>query len=426
MEKLYDAVIVGGGPAGLLSARLLKEKGNSVLVIEIKKSFKTLKRACSMQFILDDGYEGDYVKVEDGKIKFLRAGFDVNYSGILVPVKHKYYHSPHDNVISFGNDEPFAYKFDKRKLLEDLYEECVSLGVDFLLNSAAYDGEDEGDKVRIDYRKGNDKGSVYGKKLIIAEGVNAALAQKFGLNEGRHHFATAVVGKYFVKGIKGIETNSWNLFYGRAFHSNAAVIIGPSIHGDDIKEVTITGDRNNPPAKVFEEFCNDSPMSPQLKDIEVVEKQGCFVKAFNASKKPYKGNVISIGDAAAFVEVEVQGAFLCAYYASIAVDKELKGSQGFEDYTEWWLNAFEFNSDEYLRVSQGYALVPVYTDDELDYLFALLKDKTLEGTYSQYRTPKLIWDSIWEEEDTIKEERPAIFEKMQKMNQMTLSTAFAK
>ena len=117
-------------------------------------------------------------------------------------------------------------------------------------------------------------------------------------------------------------------------------------------------------------------------------------KSFLITKAPYSGNIITISDSAAFVEVEVQGGLMCGYHAAHAIIDELQGKNGFENYTSWWKDAFEFNSDEYLLVSQGYALVPTYTDGELDYLFGLVEEKTLEGTYSQYKTPKLIWDAI--------------------------------
>lgn len=427
-NSVSDVIVVGAGPAGLLAAKLLREKGLSVVLVEMKKSFDKLSRACSMQLILDDGYEGDFVKVEDGKLVFQKAGFSVDYSGKLLAVRHKYYHSPHNHIMHFAlpDDEPFAYKFDKQKMLKDLYLQCVEAGVDVLLGTTAIGGKDEGDKVTVEVRSGTETKTLTAKKLIIAEGVNAKLTDHFGLNEGRMHMATAHVMKYFLKGVKGVEKNSWNLYYGRAYHSNAAVIIGPSIHGDDIMEMTITGDAKNHPFETFEKVVKDSPLSSQLDEIEIVEKQGCAVNAYNASKKPYKGNVISIGDAAAMIEVEVQGAFLCAYKAAGAIQKELAGESGFAEYTDWWNSSFEFCGDQYLRVAQGYAIVPVYTDDEVDYLFSLVEGEILEGTYSQYKTPKLMWDGIRAHEDRIKTEQPTIYEKMQRINQMTIGGAIQK
>ena len=102
---------------------------------------------------------------------------------------------------------------------------------------------------------------------------------------------------------------------------------------------------------------------------------------------------------------------MCGYKAAIAIDKELKGENGFEEYTDWWNNSFEFNNDDYMLVSQGYALVPTYTDDELDYLFALIENEVLEGTYSQYKTPKLIWNAILKHKEKIQNEKPEIYKK---------------
>jgi flavin-dependent dehydrogenase len=137
-------------------------------------------------------------------------------------------------------------------------------------------------------------------------------------------------------------------------------------------------------------------------------------------RTPYRGNALAIGDAAALVEVQTQGGLMCGFHAANAVLKELNGENGFDQYTRWWQNTFEFNSEEHLRVAQGYALVPAYSDDELDYLFALTEDEVLEGSLSQYKTPKLMWDSMLRHKDRIASERPELYEKIKSRNTLTL------
>ena len=139
---------------------------------------------------------------------------------------------------------------------------------------------------------------------------------------------------------------------------------------------------------------------------------------------PYKGNTLIAGDSAAYIEVEVQGALMCGYHAANAVAGELEVENGFEQYTSWWQKSFEFNSDDYLKVAQGYALVPAYSDGELDYLFSLTEDEVLEGTFSQYKTPKVMWASILRHKDKIGRENPDLYKKISKIDEMSLSLSF--
>ncbi len=426
MQELIDLVVIGAGPAGLMTAKTAAEMGLKVVLIEKNKNFKKLRRACSAQFIMDDGYENEFIKIADGKILFQRNKFEVKYSGTLVDVTNKYYYSPKGNRIHFAHSDgsPFAVKFDKNKLLQDLLKECEDLGVEIQMSTLAYGGSDLGGHVRIDLKNGNSRSSIEAKKVVIAEGVNAKLTGVFGLNKKRKLFATAHVLKYIVEGVSEYEPNSWNLFYGKAYHSNAAVIIGPSLYGDKTVELTLSGNTMVRPETIFHNVTKNSPIKTWFTNAKVIDKHGCGVKAFTSLNVPYAGNVIAIGDSAAFVEVEVQGALMCGYHAAKAITAELNGNNGFEQYTSWWKESFEFNSDEYLKVSQGYALVPTYSDDELDYMFSLIKDERLEGTYSQYKTPKLMWDSILQYKADIKNERPILFDKINEIDQLTLSGTF--
>jgi digeranylgeranylglycerophospholipid reductase len=426
MNNMLDLVIIGAGPAGLMAAKTAAELGLKVVIVEKSKNFDHLKRACSAQIILDDGYEKEFVQLSPGMLEFQKNNFKVKYSGTFVDVINKYYHSPNGYKIHFAHPDgkPFAVKFDKNILLNDLRKECEELGVDMRMSTLACGGQDMGDHVVIDLKSNNKHYSIEAKKAIIAEGVNAYITGIFGLNENRKLFATAHVVKYILEGVSSYEPNSWNLYYGKAYHSNAAVIIGPSIYGDNIVELTLSGNASIRPKLIYQNLIDNSPLNHIFADAKIIDTHGCAVKAYMSIKKPYSGNVLSIGDSAAFVEVEVQGALMCGYRAAKSVISELDGKNGFEMYSEWWIDSFEFNRDEYLQVSQGYALVPTYSDDDLDYLFSLLDGKILEGTYSQYKTPKLIWDSILSKKEQIKLENPEIYGKIMNINKLTLASSF--
>jgi hypothetical protein len=94
------------------------------------------------------------------------------------------------------------------------------------------------------------------------------------------------------------------------------------------------------------------------------------------------------------------------------VSQELSGRDGFEQYARWWQESFEFNSDDYLQVAQGFALVPTYTDDEIDYLFSLVEGETLEGTFNQYKSPRLMWGAFLRHKERIARERPDLHKKI--------------
>jgi flavin-dependent dehydrogenase len=422
----YDVVIVGAGPAGLMAAKRGAEKGLGVVVIERKKDVSIIRRACCSHFVMDSGYAGEALQVTDGRIVFPQNGFEVCYEGPTRAITDKYFNSPHRHTIRFShqNGQPIGIKFDKGRLLQGLKEECERLGVSFLMATVAYKAQDTPDAVTVQTVSGGTKSFVSARKGIVADGANAHIPESLGMHKERKYYHTALVEKYILAGVTGYEPLSWNFFFGRAFRSHAPVIIGPSLYGDDVVEVTIMGSKNKLPAAIFEKVSTDSPLAPLFKDAQLIDKHACSLRTFNALPVPYNGNVLVAGDSAAYIEVEVQGALMCGYHAANAAARELRGENGFEQYTTWWQKSFEFNSDDYLKVAQGYALVPAYSDDELDYLFSLVEDEVLEGTFSQYKTPKILWSSILRHQDRIAQEKPDLYQKVCMIDTMSLSSTF--
>lgn len=418
---IYDLVIVGAGPAGLMAAKTAAEQGLTVLLAEKRKNVGRVTRACSMQFVLDEGYENECVRVEEDKVIFPKNGFEIEYDGIRRGLTDKHYVSPGGRRIHFSNNDGsyFAVKFDKGRLLEGLWQRCAKVGVVQRPGTLVYDLEDQGSHVDVRLSSKTGKTMVQARKVIAADGVNSRVAAASGLNDDRKLFATVRCLIYEIEGIKDFHPRKWNTYMGAGYGSTIGVIVAPSLHGESVAEVVIMGSNKRPPEAVFEEVSKRGLLAPLFEGTTVVSKTGCGVKAFAPLRVPHRGNIIVIGDGAAYVEVETQGALMCGFRAAQAVAEELQGEPGFGGYTTWWQDSFEFNSDEYLMVAQGYALVPTYNDDELDYLFALTEDETLQGTYSQYKSPKLMWGSILRHRQRIAKERPEIFAKIERNNSLT-------
>lgn len=420
---MNDLIVIGAGPAGLWTAITAASQGLKVVVIEGKKDITKITRACSSQFVLDEGYEDETIHIQDNKIIYTKNNFEVPYTGRTLDVIRCNYFSPKGYKAQFARTDkkPIAVKFDKGHLLKDLKEQCESLNILLRFGCMACGGEDKGEHVEVEIQHDGAHEIIEAKKLVIAEGVKAKMAGVFGFNKDRQFFGTPLVVSYYLKNTKGFEKQSWNQYYGNVYHPFAEIMVGTSIESLDEVELTIMGTKDLKADMLFEKLVKDSPLSENLAQAEIVNKTGCSVKSYVPLKTPYKGNVLVIGDSAAHIEVIVQGALMCGYHAGQAVKKELNGENGFQEYSKWWQKAFEFNrmdGHEFVKFYGTLGIKARFTDDEIDYLFSFVDGKNICGMFSQFELPKKLWHAILEYRDQIKEERPDIYEKIQPIEQL--------
>ncbi|MCX5900007.1 MAG: NAD(P)/FAD-dependent oxidoreductase [Proteobacteria bacterium] len=421
-----DVAIIGAGPAGLMAAYTAAQKGLTVLLLEKFDDISRIRRACCQQFVMDENYESENIRVEAGCVVFPANGFEVAYGGPTHAIIDTYFISPKGHAVHFSYPDrrPIAIKFDKGLLLQGLLENCLKAGVEYRPGTLVTNAVDRGSAVELSLSRHRKKETITAKKIIAADGVNSRTVQSLGMNEGRPCFATALCIIYSLEGVQEFQPSAMKWHMGRAYHSFGPVILDPSLRSNTIADLVVMGSAQLRPEQIFKDFTTRGPCARMYEQSRVVGMTGCTVKAYPSLMTPHKGNCLAIGDAAAYVEVEVQGGLMCGYHAAGAVADELEGRGGFSRYTQWWQKSFEFNSEQALRVAQGYALVPTYEDEEIDYLFGLVEDRVLDGAYGQYKAPRLMWDAIFEHRDRIARERPGLHEKINSISNITLADTF--
>lgn len=437
---MYDVAIVGAGPGGLHAAKWSAEKGLKVALIEKRKDVSKVTRYCSEHIILDEGYNGDTIVVEPGapmegphrivphntgnKIKSATFGWELSYAGPLCPCLDKYYYSAdlkHNAHYAWPDKRPIAWKYDKGALQQLLLDEALALGVDYFNGTTCYQAVDSPDTVEIKCVSSGKRFRLKARKLIAADGASSQIAQSLGMNDGRMYFTAAPVVAIYMSGVKNYNRNEWVGFWGQCYGTIYAPLMGTgSAEHFDWADIILVGTLDRKPMELFDFFTKKSPVAWMFENAKIEQMHSCTTKAFAPMKTPFRGNCLVIGDAAAFVEVQAQGALNCGYWAAAAVAEELDGKPGFEQYARTWLETFEFNDDGMMQVTTGYALIPYYTDEQVVYLFSLLDGVTLNGSWSQYDSPRMMWAEIHRHDGRIQKERPDIWEKIQKQQMRTL------
>jgi flavin-dependent dehydrogenase len=424
-EMDCDVVVVGAGPAGLMAAKTCGEENLKVVLVERKKDITTCTRADCMQFYGFDGnFLGEDIKVEPGKVVFPRNGFEVKYTGGLYPSYHWRVLSSGGHGIDFGSDDPIATFFDKDVLLENLLDEASRFEVDVLENTAALGGENTEGGVRVKVSRDGKESWITAQKAIAADGLNSRMAESLGLNEGRTSMGTFLVCHYILEGVDHPYPNSWIQFYGKSISPINPPHFHPTAMGEKRHKLGAMRLSPDSPEDDVKRFITNSRYAPWFKNVKIVGKMTAAANCYMPIAEPCKGHSLIIGDAAAFAEVENQGALMCGYRAGKSVMKELRGDDGFKEYVTWWQNSFEFLNPEIHRIAQGYLINPFYEDEEIDYLFSLAGGEPHKGTMNQYKFPKLLWDAILKHSERISKERPELRQKIDKIQNLTLEEGF--
>ena len=348
----YDVIVVGCGPAGLMAVTELKEKGINVLGVDKKPRLDRNVRSASGFFIDGQEMNGEYIQLEHlkrkTKITYTKCGFSLEYSKPMEGIHHTHIISnTGSHFQATSRKKPLYHIFNPTTWLSDRYKRAKSLGVPFMTNTVALRAKEINGGVEVSLRTKGKTTSKTCRKLIASDGLQSRITRNLGLNKDRFVFGKGPTIEYEMINVDcPLERGDIYIFGENNLGQSGGVIAVPSPRGKDAYRFeTMSTLPGSTSYSIIEFFTKKSRFAQWFKKAKIVEKSGVIVEMSTPIKTPYLGNILLVGDAACFAEVLYQGATMCGYMAAQAMESELKGKNGFKEYTDWWNSSFEWNKD---------------------------------------------------------------------------------
>jgi flavin-dependent dehydrogenase len=177
------------------------------------------------------------------------------------------------------------------------------------------------------------------------------------------------------------------------------------------------------PKQEIDHFINQGKFSSWFKHARIIDTRAAALNFATPLIHPVEGNVVVVGDAAAFIETYVQGAIMYGYQAAHAIANQLATGTGLDVYARSWEYSFEYNDPEEIKLStQGFGL-HVLDDADIDYLFGLTAGDDIRGFVNEFSEPLTVRTAIFKHMAQIEKERPALAAALKRFGEVSVQDA---
>lgn len=429
MNNVFDLIVIGAGPTGLMAAKVAGENGLRVALIEKKQAIPELKRACGEVINVNEYSWGDYINfnARDGLLNFPVNGISVRYGGPYRNVYGMHSYSPGGEAIIMGDSREGrkggdsarrGIAIDKGELLQGLLEEVRKHRVTVISGTFIHEFEKKGERVIV----GDGRDSYEATFVIAADGLNSKAAQRLGFNKEREFRGTL---RCMLRYATDVEPPASDVLIHIMGGREGPALLGMCCtHREGeywiaVDDFSYTVDLN----AGFENITRRPAFAPWFRKMKIIRMAACVGNLYSPIAEPFRDNVLLVGDAAYSPQISINGGIICGWKAANAVVLALlegrKGREGVESYLSWW------KEDIVGRHSlAGGNFMESLDDGEADYLFSLFK-RTLPATLDPFTAGKCMQEEMAAIMPALMAERPAILQKMQAFQSKTSDELYA-
>ena len=424
MTKQYDVVIVGAGPAGLMTAKTASESGLRIALLERKTDISNVRRTDAGVIALNEYILGQVVTFnrKTKTLVFPVSGFSLKYEGPWNDHRYGFhFYSPGGKRFMVGDwaklkKDPVknsrGVALSKGLLLEGVLREAQSYGLEYFPDTNAMAVTTTSNGVSVE----TDKGEFKGRFVVAADGVNSRIVRSLGLNKQREFLGTSRYVTWVMTGVRPPDAEG--IIFVMTMYGMFS--ISPVCHEDHYHVGIFTGDHKVDLEPLLERFTrNDAVFSSWFKKAQKVSgTESCVVNTWTAIEKPFYNNVILVGDACWSMQFSNAPALTAGYQLGHAlirafIDEKFK-EEGVAQYIEWYdTNCYQPYGQQ--TVSGG-SLTQYLTAEELDYLVSLVPEP-VPPTASFLKVFSTILETYNPLVPRIKEEHPEILEKFKLMGE---------
>ena len=359
----YDAVVVGSGPAGSVTARFAAESGAKVLIIERRQEVG-VPVLCG---------EGISKQVDDFKVLKGRRWIANNMDGARI-------FSPDGTMVKLaaemaGNET--GYVLYRDIFDQELARGAIRAGAELMLNTCAVTLLKENDKIKgVKARHFDEEIDIKADVVVGADGVESKVGRWAGMKTTLKPSDLEICAQYTLTNVD-VEREYCDFYLGKKIAPGGYVWVFPK--GNDVANVGIgiLASLSKPglATSLLDKFISSHP---ELKKGEPVR----FLAGAVSVSEPYESvrdNLLLVGDAARQVDPITGGGLMSSIEAGKIAGETIGRAVEMEKFDKEMLSAYEkaVEAAFYKKLKRNYMVKEImlgFEDKTLNMLADSLKD----------------------------------------------------